>query len=265
MDRQWRRERLVETKTSTRCVHDLISEQARQTPDAVALRAGEETVTYAGLEERCEKLAGDLRAQGAGPEVVVAVALPRSIDLVVDLIAIHKAGSAFLPIDPNEPRERAAFMLEDAGARLMITTAGINAVDGSTPVRSASGGPHPLPANLAYVIYTSRSTGKPKGVMIEHGQLLNYVTWAADHYQVAEGNGAPLHSPVTFALSLAALFTPLVCGRTVTIVPESPLPINALASELERGGFSFVKLTPTHLQLLAELLSPAAAKKATRR
>src|SRR5262249_52445984 len=113
--------------------------------------------------------------------------------------------------------------------------------------------------DLAYVIYTSGSTGKPKGVMIHHRGLAGYVTWAAEAYGAASGRGAPVHSSVSFDLTVTGLFTPIVAGREVVLLPEQG-EIEALVRVLaDPGGFSLVKITPAHLELLARLLPPEKA------
>src|SRR5262249_36528617 len=119
------------------------------------------------------------------------------------------------------------------------------------------------PAHLAYVMYTSGSTGKPKGVCIAHRGLVNYVTWAIGAYRVADGNGAPLHSSIAFDLTVTGLFAPLLCGRTVDLLPDDR-GAEALAAALRNAtDYSLVKLTPAHLQLLQlQLPADAAAQRA---
>jgi len=250
--------------------HELISEQACRNPEAVAVIYEEERLTYYELNERAAKLANYLRGLGVGPEAVVGLCMERSLDLVVSLLAILKAGGAYLPLDPSYPRARLSFMIEDAGVKALLTQTHLRSkapqvahapvIDVDALWDFISQAPaHECktalsPDNLAYVIYTSGSTGKPKGVLLRHGSLANYLLWAIGHYPSDAGCGAPVHSSLSFDLTITSLFTPLLAGGYVHLLsPESE--IEALGAALsERRGYSLVKLTPAHLQLLAELL-----------
>nr|MDA8371032.1 condensation domain-containing protein [Nocardiopsaceae bacterium] len=181
------------------CVGDLIAATARRVPDAVAVRAGGTDLTYAALDARADGLAARLRAAGAAPERVVAIALPRCADLVAALLAVGRTGAAYLPVDPEFPAERIAHMLTDSGADLLVTTAelAVGLPDGprrilldgqpdERPGRAGEGtdgigdrGPVSADASAAdhaaYVLYTSGSTGRPKGVVVSQGALLNFL------------------------------------------------------------------------------------------
>jgi len=250
--------------------HELISEQAHRSPEAVAVIYGEEWLTYCELNDRAIRLANYLQISGVGPEVVVGLCMERSLDLVVSLLAILKAGGAYLPLDPSYPQARLSFMLEDAGCNALLTQthlrprlsqvghAQVIEVDAQwdfiaqTPAHECE--PLLSPDNLAYVIYTSGSTGRPKGVMLRHRSLGNYLLWAIDHYPLRAGCGAPVHSSLSFDLTITSLFTPLLVGGYVHLLPIEN-EIEALAAVLnERRGYGLVKLTPAHLQLLVELL-----------
>ncbi len=259
------------------CVHELIARQAARTPEAVALAGAGQQLSYAELDARANQLARLLRAQGVGPEQTVAVALPRSPDLVVALLAVLKSGAAYVPLDLDHPAERLRAMLEDARPAALLAAGAVPAALAAGPWRLidlaaetpaiAACGRLPLadsaaPDQLAYVLYTSGSTGRPKGVMVSHAALRSYLLWAAETYAVAEGQGAPLHSPVGFDLTVTSLFAPLLAGRTVTLLPEAPGTEALEAALLEGGDFSLVKLTPAHVQLLAQ--SPRAAELAGR-
>ncbi|MFI9366842.1 amino acid adenylation domain-containing protein, partial [Kitasatospora sp. NPDC053057] len=177
-------------------VPGLFAERVARTPDAVAVVADGERVSFAELDVRANRLAHYLVAQGVGAESVVGVCLPRGVDAVVAILAVWKAGAGYLPVDPSYPVERISFMLADSGAVLTLTDeevldelpagrARLVAVDSALMVMQLSAQPETAPVvevsadGLAYVIYTSGSTGRPKGVAVPHGGLANYARFAA--------------------------------------------------------------------------------------
>ncbi|MFJ3506580.1 amino acid adenylation domain-containing protein [Streptomyces luteogriseus] len=231
---------------------ELFQEQVARTPDKPAVLVEDTTLSYRELNTRANRLAHHLIARGVGPEAVVAVVLPRSAELLVALLAVHKAGAAYLPVDPELPSERRRLMLEDISPAVVLDT-GTLADDLS---RYPDGNPRdtdrvaPLsPANPAYVIYTSGSTGVPKGVAVEHRSLANYVTWACEAYPSARGT-ALLHSSAAFDTTVTALFVPLLTGGCVHI---AELEEHARPGELARARPTFLKGTPSHLALLNAL------------
>jgi len=258
---EWPREKFV---------HELISEQVNRAPEAIAVICEEEWVTYHELNDRAGRLANHLHGLGVGPEVVVGIFMERSPDLIVGLLAILKAGGAYLPLDASYPPARLSFMLEDAGVKTLLTQTHLRSrllrveqmqvidVDAlwdfisQTPARECE--TLLSPDNLAYVIYTSGSTGRPKGVMLRHKSLTNYLLWAIGHYTPGAGCGAPVHSSLSFDLTITSLFTPLLAGGYLHLL-STESEIEALGAALsERPGYGLVKLTPGRLQLLAELL-----------
>ncbi|HEX5758394.1 MAG TPA: amino acid adenylation domain-containing protein [Thermoanaerobaculia bacterium] len=260
------------------CLHELFAEQARRTPRAVAVSAGAEQITYAELDARANQLAHHLRDRGAVPEALVGLCLERSPEMVIGLIAVLKAGAAFVPLDPGYPREHLRLLLADAEPRLVLTRQALAEtlavgedtamvlVDAEHDAIAARSRRAPAsaaePEGLAYVLYTSGSAGRPKGVMVPHRSLVNYLAWCTRAYPVAEGSGAPVHSPIGFDLTLTSLLAPLLAGRTVTLLPEEQ-GVEALASALaERGGWSFVKLTPAHFELLQSQLADLSRRAA---
>jgi amino acid adenylation domain-containing protein len=250
-------------------VHRLVTAQVRRTPLAVAAEFQQRQLTYAELEARANRLAHRLIREGIGPERLVAVCLLDPLAMLAGLLAILKAGGAYLPLDPTYPRERLALMLTDASAALLLTERELLAAlpadvlpalsldaEGQAIAAESPGEPAAAaaPENLAYVLYTSGSTGRPKAVMVPHRGLANYLLWATEAYAVAAGRGAPVHSPLGFDLTLTALLTPLLAGRTVFFVPVER-GVEALGSALLAGDdFSLVKLTPAHLGLLGRWL-----------
>ncbi|HET9380520.1 MAG TPA: amino acid adenylation domain-containing protein, partial [Streptomyces sp.] len=170
---------------------DLFARRAARHPDAVALAdADGRELTYAQVERAANRLAHRLIAQGVGPEHIVALALPRGAEAVVAQLAVAKAGGAFLPVDPDYPERRRAFMLRDAGARLVLDDpAAVRDADGpDTPPTDADRTTALNPGHPAYVIYTSGSTGTPKGVTVTHGGLAAFAAAAAEHYDAGPGD-----------------------------------------------------------------------------
>jgi amino acid adenylation domain-containing protein len=260
-------------------VHALFEEQAAATPDAVAISFGEETRTYRELDRMANQLAGHLRSLGVGPETLVGVCLPRSLDMVVAVLGILKSGGAYVPIDPGYPSDRVAFMLADSEAPVLVTHAGVAETlppfEGTLVRLDADreaifgrkrelADPGVGPSNLAYVMYTSGSTGRPKGVEVPHRGVVNYLWWCLQQYDIAGGRGAPLQSSLSFDLTVTALFGPLLSGRRVFLLPEG-FAAEALGAALRsEKDFSFVKLTPTRLDLLTQEIPAERAPGATR-
>ncbi|MCU7728822.1 amino acid adenylation domain-containing protein [Actinoplanes sp. KI2] len=246
-------------------VPELFAEQARRTPHAPAVAYGDTGLSYAELDARVNRLARRLIAAGAGPERFVAVVLPRSLDLVVTILAVLRAGAAYLPIEPDHPAERVGFLLDDVDPVLVATTTGLSgALPGGRPrlllddpdtrraLDELPGGPvgddergAPLRADgCAYVIFTSGSTGRPKGVAVQHGSLSAYLAWARHIYPSMAGR-ALVHSPASFDLTVTGLFGPLTMGGCVHLVDLDGAPPAVRPT--------FVKATPSHLAYLNEL------------
>jgi amino acid adenylation domain-containing protein/FkbM family methyltransferase len=252
-------------------LHRVIADRARTGPDAVAVIAGDTRIGFGELDARANRLARQLRALGVRPDVVAGVQLDRGPDLVIALLAVLKAGGAYLPLDPSHPAERLAHILDDAGAGIVVTArphlatlAGYQGplvlVDRDAAAIEAQPATDPEvavdPDNLAYVIYTSGTTGRPKGVQITHRSLINYLWWSVDTYAGADG-GTALFSSVAFDLVVPNLFTSLMLGRPVTLLPAD-LDLAELGERLLAAGpLSFVKLAPGHLELLAGQLDAA--------
>ncbi len=248
-------------------LHEMFERAVEQAADAVAVLYEEERLSFAALNSRANQLARHLRELGVGPEVRVGVMLERSLEMVVALLAVLKAGAAYVPLDPSYPAERLEWMLEDARVEAVLTQARLTERVGAHAARFicldadcavfADESTENLNCrveadNLAYVIYTSGSTGKPKGAMISHGGLHNYLSWATRNYDVASGHGAPVHSSLSFDLTVTSLFTPLLVGRPVHLVREE-VGIEGLREALETAnGFSLVKITPAHLEVLSQ-------------
>ncbi|MCF1598956.1 non-ribosomal peptide synthetase, partial [Streptomyces muensis] len=243
-------------------VLDLFRAQVARTPEAPAVTTGDRTLSYAELDERSSRLARLLAARGAAPERFVAIAVPRTCDMVVALLAVLKSGAAYLPVDPDYPADRISFMLADTEPALLVSTRELAAAlpDHGTPrillddpelTDALAVGPgttsisSPLPAHPAYVIYTSGSTGRPKGVLIEHRSLGAYLQWARHAYPEMAGVSL-LHSPVSFDLTVTGLYTTLVSGGLVHIADLDERAVDG-------PGATFLKGTPSVLALLEAL------------
>ncbi|MFI7338853.1 amino acid adenylation domain-containing protein [Streptomyces sp. NPDC050085] len=242
-------------------------EQAARTPDAVAVRHAGGEVSYAQLDARATRFAYRLRAAGVGAESTVGVLLDRSPDLLATLLAVWKAGGAYVPIDPSYPAERIASMLDSAAASLAVTQEAyadlfpdaVSVLDvAELAVQDGEFGAVARvddPERLAYVIFTSGSTGRPKGVQVPHRGLANHVAWAAEELATRGTGGAPLFSSVAFDLVVPNLWGPLVTGQAVHVVPQDTLPADLSTALLDGGPYSFIKLTPGHLDILTEQLT----------
>lgn len=217
----------------TTCIHTLFEQQTARTPDAAALVAGQETLTYAQLNERAEQLAVHLQHLGVGGGTLVGVCLRRSAHLVIALLATLKAGAAYVPLDPDYPASRLAYMLDDSQATVLLTqrdlldslpsfTGPVVCLDGSLPGHEAAR-PRQLSdaQNLAYLIYTSGSTGRPKGVTITHRNAVAMLAWASELFPSDELAGTLAVTSICFDLSIYELFLPLAQGGTVILAQDA--------------------------------------------
>jgi amino acid adenylation domain-containing protein/non-ribosomal peptide synthase protein (TIGR01720 family) len=260
-------------------VHQSFAEQARRSPDAVAIESAGESFSYAALNRRANRIAHLLAARGVGPEVTVGVALEPCPDLIATLLGVLKAGGAYVPLDPVYPQERLAWMATTAAISMVVTRRGLvdrfaGLAPGALILDENSGrlgspwesDPEPQVGedSLAYVLFTSGSTGRPKGVMISHGALARYVGWAAAAYSAQGGEGAPLHTSVGFDLSVTSLFVPLSAGRRVVLLPEADGGEGLVAALGGAPGYALVKLTPAHLEVVSHRLPAGAAASAAR-
>ncbi|MEU3622976.1 hypothetical protein BS329_20465 [Amycolatopsis coloradensis] len=280
LDPAERRQLLVTWNTTARVetpsLVTLFQAEADRVPDAIAVAHGDDRISYGDLNRRANSLAHALIGTGVGPGHLVGVQLPRSVDLVTSLLAVLKTGAAYLPIDPSYPDDRVAFMVEDAKPTVVISTGEaapsldvpMLPLDHQGTAEALAAQPQSNPADTdrkapltgttpAYVIYTSGSTGRPKGVLVEHSALTDYLNWTRQQYQSATGTSL-VHSPVSFDLTVTALFTPLVRGGKVVLAGLDDGGADALKA-LGGSAVDFMKATPSHLPLLSALpgeLSP---------
>jgi amino acid adenylation domain-containing protein/non-ribosomal peptide synthase protein (TIGR01720 family) len=248
------------------CLHELFALQAARTPEATALVAAGEELTYRELARRVAGLSAVLRAAGVAPEVRVGICLERTPAMIVALLAVLAAGGAYVPLDPAYPRDRLAFTAADSGMTVLLTQAALRgrvpedglrvivieeaeAAAAAPPLRGALGeaAGEPLPGNLAYVIYTSGSTGRPKGVAIEHATAVVFVEWARSVFSAEELAGVLAATSICFDLSIFEIFVPLASGGAV-VLAASALELPELAAP------DRVTLVDTVPSAMAELL-----------
>ena len=255
-----------------RYVHELFALAAARDPEAIAVVSEAGNLSYGELELKANQLANHLRSGDIGRGSIVGICVDRSPAMIIGLLGILKAGGAYLPLDPLYPRNRLQFMIEDAGVSTLLiqerwresfSDAKVDLVGLDTDREIIESQSKVLPDSeslsgddSAYVIYTSGSTGKPKGVVVAHSGLANYLNWAASAYEVAAGIGAPVHSSISFDLTITSLLAPLVTGRTAFLITEEEGIEGLARALLARTNYSLIKITPAHLRILSELLPP---------
>ena len=231
----------TEQELPRQCIHELFAAQVERSPSSIAVICEERQLTYRELNEQANQLAKYLQKLGVKPEVKVGICVERSLEMVVGILAILKAGGAYVPLDPAYPKERLAFVLEDAQVSVLLTQKHLleilpanNALlvlldEDSREESSIPNDPCPMPnaQSLAYVIYTSGSTGKPKGVAIEHRSTVELLYWAASVFTLEDIAGVLASTSLCFDLSVFELFVPLSWGGTV-ILAENALHLPTL-------------------------------------
>ncbi|WP_262062099.1 amino acid adenylation domain-containing protein [Streptomyces sp. STR69] len=260
---------------STSTLMELLDRQCARTPDAVAVVSDDETLTYGQLARRSDAVAARLRALGAGPDRVVALALERSAALAVAVVGVIKAGAAYLPLAPEDPAERLRLLVEDSAAVAVLTTAGSGVdarpwrvpvldpgevLDGIVP--AGAGEPAaPTGGDLAYLIYTSGSTGLPKGVLTEHAAIVNRLEWMQRALPIGPGDTVLQKTPYTFDVSVWELFWPLITGvRLVFARPGGHRDPRYLLETVHRHRVTVTHFVPSMLEeFLKELPDPRAA------
>ncbi|HLP47743.1 MAG TPA: amino acid adenylation domain-containing protein, partial [Candidatus Kapabacteria bacterium] len=271
-------------------IHQLFEEQALKTPDYIAIvgdagvkekkgrreeeknvgagpRACPVNLTYRQLNEESDRLAGILIEKGVLPDTIVGIIMERSVEMIIGIFGILKSSGAYLPIEPEYPKERIDFMLKDSGAKLLITTNDIE----SEKVRSWKGekyyievlscSSYPLtflplclqnPSNLAYVIYTSGSTGWPKGVIVEHRGVMNYIKWAERFYLQGKSFDFAFYSSLAFDLTVTSIYVPLISGNKIVVYPNDEKEF-VISKILREDRVQVIKLTPTHLKMVMNM------------
>ncbi|MDQ2857583.1 MAG: amino acid adenylation domain-containing protein [Candidatus Eremiobacteraeota bacterium] len=246
---------------------ELLREQAARTPDAIAVQFEDATLTYAELDARANRLASYLQTRGVGPHVLVGLLVERSLDTHVAVLGIQRAGGAYIPIDPDYPRDRIEFMLSDSGAALAVSQESLRSKlpctlplvsldDECEAIAAQSAAPperYPRPDEVAYVIYTSGSTGRPKGVQIEHRQLVNFLRGMEAVVRLGTGDTLVAVAPLAFDISGTDTYVPLTSGARVVVASrEIALNPKALIALMERSGVTHMQATPSTWRMLID-------------
>lgn len=249
-------------------IHRIFEEQADRTPHAIALRAGDRTLTYQQLDRHANALARELRGRGVGRETLVGVCAERRPELVVAILGVLKAGAAYVPIDPKYPKDRIAYILKDAAAPVLLTqrslvaalpaaSAELHFIDEALQVSADRMEADTRPGDLAYVIYTSGSTGQPKGVAIEHRNATALIGWALSVYQPEELAGVLFSTSICFDLSIFEMFVTLAAGGAM-VLAENALD---LRDHPHRHAITLVNTVPSAItELLDAGLVPTSVK-----
>ncbi|HST61184.1 MAG TPA: amino acid adenylation domain-containing protein, partial [Longimicrobium sp.] len=251
-----------------RCIHELFEAQAERTPDAAALVFEDETLSYAELNERANRLAHHLAGLGVGPETRVGICLERGTEMIVSVLAVLKAGGAYVPLDPAYPAERLAFVLADAAVPVLVTQESLRAalpagdgvavvsVDGDGARIAAESAENPArgvsPDHLAYVIHTSGSTGAPKGVMVPHRGVPNLAYAQARRFGIDGSSRVLQFASFSFDAAVAEVFDALLAGATLVLAPrDALLPGAGLLETLRDGRVTVATLPPSVLSILS--------------
>ncbi len=265
------------------CLHQLIEQQTERTPDSIAVVFHDQQWTYCELEEHANAIAAFLRSLGVGPDTLVGLCVERSPHMLAALLGIHKAGGAYIPLDPTFPLERLTFMLDDSSATVLVTQTSLTALfpeysgkvvllDEYMNLRSSeinnqsrltlpprsipsskNNSERNDPSNLAYVLYTSGSTGKPKGVMIPHRALINFLTSMQDQPGLNSDDVMLAVTTLSFDIAGLELYLPLVTGAKVVIADrETASDPSLLMKEIERCGATVMQATPATWRMLID-------------
>ncbi|MEV4319529.1 amino acid adenylation domain-containing protein [Actinocrispum sp. NPDC049592] len=251
------------------CLHELFERQADRTPDAVAVMFDAEAVSYRELDERANRLARYLREFGVVPESLVGICLQRSVNSAVAVLAVLKAGAAYVPLDPDYPADRLEFMLADTATPVVLTQNALaDRLSGHTVVclddpadaaRIDRFEPGRLsrvarPGNLSYVIYTSGSTGRPKGTLIRHQGIVNYVWWMAANFPLAQGDKVLQLANLSFDISVYEMFWPWSGGAAVILArPDGYKDPQYIADMMTRENVTAAHVVPSMLRALLPL------------
>ncbi|MBL4576124.1 MAG: amino acid adenylation domain-containing protein, partial [Opitutaceae bacterium] len=250
------------------CLHVLFEQQVDLSPDAVALRLEDQSLTYSQLDERANRLANYLSKLGTEPDALVGICLERSPDMVVALLAVLKSGAAYVPLDPAYPADRIAYVLGDAKSPILVTQQSLLESLGEMPAKivcldrdsqsiekCSSSRPKIFsePNNLAYVIYTSGSTGRPKGVQIEHRAAVNFLQSMAREPGLDRQDILLAVTTLSFDIAVLELYLPLLKGAQVVVAPrETAIDADAIRKAIEEHGITIMQATPATWRMLIQ-------------
>ncbi|MCP4691909.1 MAG: amino acid adenylation domain-containing protein, partial [Desulfobacterales bacterium] len=251
-----------------KCLHEYIEEQVLRTPDNIAVRCADRRLTFEALNRRADRVADHLVEQGLTSNQRVGVCMHRSLEMVVGLLAALKAGGAYLPIDPEYPRERIRYILRDAGVRCLLTQESHQHLfddfqgaalsldrppDRTAPPREKKRPGAAKPDDLAYVIYTSGSTGKPKGCMITHAAIENRIFWMQDAFPLDETDRILQKTPFTFDVSVWEFFWPLLTGSAIIMArPGGHMDAGYLTGLIEKEKVTTLHFVPSMLRFFLQ-------------
>jgi amino acid adenylation domain-containing protein len=257
---------------ASRCVHSLFEAQVERTPNATALAFEDTYLTYDGLNRRANQLAHFLMGMGVGPGTLVPICLPRSMEMIVGLLAILKAGGAYVPLDPSFPKQRLSYMLEDARASLLVTEESLRdlfvefdgraiCLDSEWDLVATRSDSNPATRveseDLVYVIFTSGSTGRPKGVAVEHRQLVNYVYSIIEILELPPGGSYATVSTLAADLGNTMVFPSLCHGGALHVVAQDRVTDPAaLAEYFNTHPIDYLKIVPSHVAALIGASDP---------
>lgn len=260
---------------SEKSVIDLFEERVKISPNSISLIEGAKSLTYYELNQKSNELANYLVCEGISKNSIIGILLDRSIEYIVSVLGVLKAGNVFLPIDTASQDNRIQYLIEDSECSILITQKNSTerlSYDGKilliddidfkkfgteNPIRQYS------PEEIAYIIYTSGTTGKPKGTLIPHKGFFNYISWAAENYVREEEDSFPFYTSVAFDLTLTSVFTPLVTGNTIVIYNGENNEV-LLEKIFEEDKVSVIKLTPSHLKLISNFKNDKTLKRIKR-
>lgn len=254
------------------CIHQLFSQQASQRPESPALTFAGVTLSYAQLDERANRLAWMLRERGVGPQVRVGLALPRSLEMVIGLLAILKAGGAYVPLDPEYPLDRLHYMIEDSGIGLLLSDAALFEALGELPATVACWcleDDSPVLANYpaealplvslaqhqAYLIYTSGSTGKPKGVVVSHGEIAMHCQAVIERFDMRPDDCELHFYSINFDAATERLLVPLLCGARVVLRAQGQWDAEEICALIRTHRINVLGFTPSYGSQLAQWLA----------
>ncbi len=252
--------------TDNLCVQQLFEIQVDRTPEAVAVISANERITYSELNRRCNQLANHLRTLGLGPEVAVGICLNHSIGMVIALLGTLKAGGVYLPMDSAHPKERLAFMLEDAEVRVVLTQSALLAelpehnakvvcLDSDWESVSRSSTKNSIcrtsPENLAYTIYTSGSTGRPKGVLVSHAAAVEHCISIQEHYELNADDKVLQFGSASFDLSLEQILPTLIVGATLVMLNSEAWQVAEFHKKVSEHGINVLNISTGYWQELA--------------
>jgi aspartate racemase len=240
-----------------KCLHELVAARAEAAPEHLALICGSRQLTYGEFNARSNQWARLLRDHGVGPDVKVGICLRPEIDFAIAILAVMKAGGACVPLDPNYPKERLAYMVEDVQAPVLITSTDLgldkapegcqvllveDTIDALSHYSTATPENQVTPYDIAYVIYTSGSTGAPRGVLLPHIGLVNYLTTMSRYYAVTPQDRVLQFCSVSFDIAIEELFTAWTSGATLVLRDQMPLAVPEFLQWIERFGVTILDL-----------------------